>query len=251
MYEPGCGLSNVTMTYGHDEYMYNVLVGNGCPIPEEGLYMIRFHSFYPWHKEQEYKWREDEKTPRCSLEFWSSTSLTCTPSPTTCPTLRLSARTTIPSSTNTALESSVGRHSAESNTPLTTLHMVVAGRNSFSRPLKWVSSWQKDLKVVFILHTQILTEDVLCESASTESVVDMDGDRRRPGEIEQVVEIGASLPAESAPSLDSSRHQCSKPCQLLWMMSRPSSVVVEESTTRVLNLNGWLRKVSCSSRQVF
>jgi inositol oxygenase len=61
VYEPGCGLSNVTMTYGHDEYMYNVLVGNGCPIPEEGLYMIRFHSFYPWHKEQEYKWMEDEK----------------------------------------------------------------------------------------------------------------------------------------------------------------------------------------------
>jgi inositol oxygenase len=61
VYEPGCGLSSVTMTYGHDEYMYNVLVGNGCPIPEEGLYMIRFHSFYPWHKEQEYKWMEDEK----------------------------------------------------------------------------------------------------------------------------------------------------------------------------------------------
>ena len=106
----------------------------------------------------------------------------------------------------------------------------------------WVSSWQKDLKVVFILHVQILTEDVLCESASTESVVDMDGERRRPGEIEQVVEIGASLPAESAPS--PSRHQSSKLCQLVWMMSRLSSVVVEETTTRVLNLKGWLRKVS-------
>jgi len=61
VYEPGCGISNVVMSYGHDEYMYNVLVGNNCPIPEEGLYMIRFHSFYPWHKEREYMWMENEK----------------------------------------------------------------------------------------------------------------------------------------------------------------------------------------------
>ena len=102
VYEPGCGLSNMTMTYGHDEYMYNVLVGNGCPIPEEGLYMIRFHSFYPWHKSRSTSGWRTRRTPRFSLGFWGSTSLTCTPSPTTCPTLRLSARTTSPSSTNTA-----------------------------------------------------------------------------------------------------------------------------------------------------
>ena len=45
VFEPGCGLSNVTMTYGHDEYMFNVLVGHGCPIPEEDLHMIHFHYF--------------------------------------------------------------------------------------------------------------------------------------------------------------------------------------------------------------
>ena len=90
VYEPGCGLSNVTMTYGHDEYMYNVLVGHGCPIPEEDLYMIRFHCF---------------------------------------------------------------------SFPLGTMF---PGRNAFSRPLKWVSSWQKDLRVVFILHVHVLTGDVLC-----------------------------------------------------------------------------------------
>jgi len=61
VYEDGCGLSNVMMSYGHDEYMYNVLVGNNCKIPEQGLYMIRFHSFYAWHKEGQYKWMEDEK----------------------------------------------------------------------------------------------------------------------------------------------------------------------------------------------
>ena len=49
MYKPNCGLQNVTMSFGHDEYMYRVLVGNGTKLPEEGLYMIRYHSFYPWH----------------------------------------------------------------------------------------------------------------------------------------------------------------------------------------------------------
>ncbi|XP_046841430.1 inositol oxygenase-like [Xenia sp. Carnegie-2017] len=54
MYKPNCGLDNVQMSWGHDEYMYQVLIGNGCKIPNEGLYMIRYHSFYPWHCEGEY-----------------------------------------------------------------------------------------------------------------------------------------------------------------------------------------------------
>jgi inositol oxygenase len=49
MYKPGCGMSNLMMSWGHDEYMYCVLKENSCTIPEEGLAMIRFHSFYPWH----------------------------------------------------------------------------------------------------------------------------------------------------------------------------------------------------------
>jgi len=49
MYSPGCGISNLMMSWGHDEYMYWVLKENGCTIPEAGLNMIRFHSFYPWH----------------------------------------------------------------------------------------------------------------------------------------------------------------------------------------------------------
>jgi inositol oxygenase len=49
MYEPNCGLDKVMMSFGHDEYMYRVLVGNGCKLPEEALYMVRYHSFYPWH----------------------------------------------------------------------------------------------------------------------------------------------------------------------------------------------------------
>lgn len=61
VYHEGCGLDAVTMSYGHDEYMYQVLEGNGCSLPEEGLYMIRYHSFYPWHTARQYKWLENEK----------------------------------------------------------------------------------------------------------------------------------------------------------------------------------------------
>lgn len=54
IYAPHCGLDNVLMSWGHDEYMYKVLKFNNCSLPEEGFYMIRFHSFYPWHTGGDY-----------------------------------------------------------------------------------------------------------------------------------------------------------------------------------------------------
>jgi len=51
VYEPGCGLRNVTMSWGHDEYVYQMLKDY---IPQEGLYMLRYHSFYAWHREGAY-----------------------------------------------------------------------------------------------------------------------------------------------------------------------------------------------------
>jgi inositol oxygenase len=51
IYEPGCGLDAVHMSWGHDEYVYHVVKDR---LPIEALYMLRYHSFYPWHKEQEY-----------------------------------------------------------------------------------------------------------------------------------------------------------------------------------------------------
>ncbi|XP_063052613.1 inositol oxygenase isoform X2 [Engraulis encrasicolus] len=54
IYKPNCGLENVLMSWGHDEYLYQVMKYNKCTIPEEGLYMIRFHSFYPWHSGNNY-----------------------------------------------------------------------------------------------------------------------------------------------------------------------------------------------------
>ncbi|MCC6144984.1 MAG: inositol oxygenase [Candidatus Hydrogenedentes bacterium] len=47
IYEEGCGLDKVHMSWGHDEYMYNVAKQY---LPEEALYMIRYHSFYAWHR---------------------------------------------------------------------------------------------------------------------------------------------------------------------------------------------------------
>ncbi len=50
MYEKGCGLDNLTMAWGHDEYLYQVLKHHPAnSIPEEGMVIVRYHSFYPWH----------------------------------------------------------------------------------------------------------------------------------------------------------------------------------------------------------
>jgi inositol oxygenase len=58
IYEPGCGLDNVHLSWGHDEYVYHVVKDY---LPEEALYMLRYHSFYPWHKEGEYTHLTNEK----------------------------------------------------------------------------------------------------------------------------------------------------------------------------------------------
>ncbi|MEO2168943.1 MAG: inositol oxygenase family protein [bacterium] len=53
IYTAGCGLDAVTMSWGHDEYLYQVVHGR---IPEEAAFVIRFHSFYPLHQEHAYEW---------------------------------------------------------------------------------------------------------------------------------------------------------------------------------------------------
>jgi inositol oxygenase len=60
IYSPGCGLDNVMLSWGHDEYMYHV-VKHQSTLPDEALAMIRYHSFYPWHKENAYDWMMNEK----------------------------------------------------------------------------------------------------------------------------------------------------------------------------------------------
>ena len=60
------------MSFGHDEYLYQVLKNHkartmsllyvtvstsfqDCNLPPEALYMVRFHSFYPWHAKGDYE----------------------------------------------------------------------------------------------------------------------------------------------------------------------------------------------------
>jgi len=54
IYPQNVGLNNVVMSYGHDEFAYQVLKRQGT-LPESALYMIRFHSFYPLHQEGAYR----------------------------------------------------------------------------------------------------------------------------------------------------------------------------------------------------
>jgi inositol oxygenase len=51
IYAEGGGLDDVHLSWGHDEYLYHVVRDY---LPEEGLAMIRYHSFYPCHREGEY-----------------------------------------------------------------------------------------------------------------------------------------------------------------------------------------------------
>lgn len=52
IYEPNCGLRNVHMSWGHDEYIYQMMKDH---LPEPALYMLRYHSFYAWHREGAYE----------------------------------------------------------------------------------------------------------------------------------------------------------------------------------------------------
>ncbi|KAJ6860998.1 hypothetical protein NC651_037167 [Populus alba x Populus x berolinensis] len=55
VYSEGCGLSNVLMSFGHDDYMYLVAKENGTTLPSAALFVIRYHSFYPLHSCGAYK----------------------------------------------------------------------------------------------------------------------------------------------------------------------------------------------------
>ncbi|XP_026474155.1 inositol oxygenase isoform X2 [Ctenocephalides felis] len=71
-YTPNCGLDNLTMSWGHDEYMYRFLLHNGSTLPEQALKIIRYHSFYPWHSGGDYEHlccEKDEETKKWVLEF--------------------------------------------------------------------------------------------------------------------------------------------------------------------------------------
>lgn len=58
IYEPHCGLENVHMSFGHDGYIAEVMKPY---LPDEALYILRFHSFYAWHRHDAYTHLTNEK----------------------------------------------------------------------------------------------------------------------------------------------------------------------------------------------
>lgn len=69
IYKSRCGFGSMTFSWGHDEYLYRVLKKHeGCALPKHALYVIRFHSFYPWHAEGGYSEFADE-TDQCMLKW--------------------------------------------------------------------------------------------------------------------------------------------------------------------------------------
>ena len=61
IYTPECGLNNTSVSFGHDEYMYRLLVANKHKMPKEAEYIVRYHSLYAWHSGNEYDYLEDEE----------------------------------------------------------------------------------------------------------------------------------------------------------------------------------------------
>lgn len=74
IYSRNCGLSNVHMSWGHDEYLYTVVKDY---LPEQALYIIRYHSFYAAHKEGAYDYLMDDydKSMMPWLKLFSSYDL--------------------------------------------------------------------------------------------------------------------------------------------------------------------------------
>jgi len=61
IYSPHCGLNQIHMSWGHDEYLYRVVKDY---LPLEALYIIRYHSFYSAHREGAYEYLMDEQDKR-------------------------------------------------------------------------------------------------------------------------------------------------------------------------------------------
>jgi inositol oxygenase len=72
IYQPNCGMENLTYAFGHDEYLYRMCIANQSTLPHEGLAMIRYHSCYPWHTGGAYRQfmnEKDHETLKAVLDF--------------------------------------------------------------------------------------------------------------------------------------------------------------------------------------
>ena len=73
IYEKNCGLDKLNISFGHDEYLYQVLSQNkNHLLSNKYLNIIRYHSFYPWHTNNEYHHfmnKNDKETLNNVLDF--------------------------------------------------------------------------------------------------------------------------------------------------------------------------------------
>jgi inositol oxygenase len=61
-YTKNCGLDRLLFSYGHDEFLYNVLKrSENCKLPQDALNIIRYHSCYLFHQGGEYTQFMQEK----------------------------------------------------------------------------------------------------------------------------------------------------------------------------------------------
>jgi inositol oxygenase len=77
VYSDGCGLRNVHLSWGHDEYLYQMMKPY---IPEPGLYMMRYHSFYAQHREHAYDYLLDDHDHEM-FKWVQNSSLICSKVP--------------------------------------------------------------------------------------------------------------------------------------------------------------------------
>ena len=55
IYSAGCGLDMCNVSFGHDEYLYQVLCASQHALPPVALRVVRYHSLYAWHHSGCYK----------------------------------------------------------------------------------------------------------------------------------------------------------------------------------------------------
>ncbi|MEO2084262.1 MAG: inositol oxygenase family protein, partial [Marinoscillum sp.] len=62
IYSKNCGIQNIKLSFGHDEYLYIILKNNkNHNLSEKYINIIRFHSFYPWHTGKDYHYFMNDK----------------------------------------------------------------------------------------------------------------------------------------------------------------------------------------------
>ena len=62
IYSKNCGIQNIKLSFGHDEYLYLILKNNtNHNLSEKYINIIRFHSFYPWHTGKDYHYFMNDK----------------------------------------------------------------------------------------------------------------------------------------------------------------------------------------------